>query len=635
MFDFVRNHRRLMMALLLLLIIPSFVLVGISTYESGGTDTIATVGDRKITQGEFETAQRQQLDRYREAMGEQFDPKIADTPEEKQRVLDTLISQRALDEEISRNHMTVDDATLAAFYAKTLVGADGKFDVEQYKAAAMSEGLTTAGLDQLVRRQLAFQQVTGSIERTGFAPRTVSNRLSDIREQEREAQELLFPAAQYASQVKVTDAMVKAFYDKNASMFQVPEQARIEYVVFDNSVVEKQVSVSDEEIAAYYEQNKKRYTSGEQRRASHILINAASDASAAEKTAARAKATALLDQLRKNPADFARLARENSQDPGSAEQGGDLGMSERGAFVKPVEDAIYTLKPGQISNVVESEYGYHIITVTEVKPAAVRPLDEVKTEIAAEIRNQKAGRKYSELAEAFTNTVYEQSDSLKPAADKLGVTVQTASGVSRTPNPAAGPAPFNNAKFLQALFSEDSLKEKRNTEAVEVAPNTMISGRIVEYKPATVRPLAEVQDAIRARVLQEESTRLAKAAGEAKLAAVKASGDATGFGPAQIVSRTKQPPFNQTGAIAVLKADTSKLPAYVGVELPGQGYAIYRINKVSQSAPDVERRKAEAQQIGNVVAQQEVYGYVEALKKKAKVKIKRPVTAPAAATPAQ
>lgn len=623
-----------MMAVLLLLIIPSFVLVGISTYESGGTDTIATVGDRKITQAEFETAQRQQLDRYREAMGEQFDPKIADTPEEKQRVLDTLISQRALDEEIARNHMTVDDATLAAFYGKTLVGADGKFDVEQYKAAAMAEGLTTAGLDQLVRRQLAFQQVTGSIESTGFAPRTVSNRLSDIREQEREAQELLFPAAQYASQVKVTDAMVKAFYDKNPSLFQVPEQARIEYVVFDNSAVEKQVSVTDEEVAAFYEQNKKRYTTGEQRRASHILVNAGADASAAEKSAARAKATALLDQLRKNPADFARLARENSQDPGSAEQGGDLGVTERGAFVKPVEDAIYALKPGQISNVVESEYGYHIITVTEVKPAAVRPLDEVKTEIAAELRNQKAGRKYSELAEAFTNTVYEQSDSLKPAADKLGVTVQTASGISRTPNPAAGPAPYNNAKFLQALFSEDSLKEKRNTEAVEVAPSTMISGRIVEYKPASVRPLAEVQDAIRARVLQEEATRLAKAAGEARLAAVKASGDAAGFGAPQIVSRTKQPPFNQTGAIAVLKADTSKLPAYVGVELPGQGYAIYRINKVMQSAPDVERRKAEAQQIGNVVAQQEVYGYVEALKKKAKVKIKRPVAAPASTTPA-
>ncbi|MFD2367388.1 SurA N-terminal domain-containing protein [Pseudoduganella sp. GCM10020061] len=632
MFETVRTHRKFMMGLLLVLIIPSFVLVGLNTYDSGSSaDTIATVGDRKVSQIEFEEAQRSQIDRYREALGAQFDPKMVDTPEEKQRVLDGLITQRALDVEIDKNHMSVDDATLAAFYGKTLVGADGKFDVNQYKSVAAQQGLTTAGLDQMVRRQLALEQVTSSIESTGFAPRTVANRLSDIREQEREAQELLFPAAQYASQVKVTDAMVKAFYDKNAAMFQVPEQATIEYVVFDSAAVAPQVSVTDAEIAAYYNQNKKRYATEEQRRASHILINASREAPAAEKTAARAKAAALLEQLRKNPADFARLARENSQDPGSAEVGGDLGVTEKGAFVKPVEDAIYALKQGEISNLVESEYGYHIITVTEIKPATVRPLEEVKGEIETELRNQKSGRKYSELAEAFTNTVYEQSDSLKPAAEKLGVQVQTASNVSRTPSQAGGTAPYNNAKFLQALFSEDTIKNKRNTEAIEVAPSTLVSGRIVEYKPATVRPLAEVAPAIRERVLQEEAMRLAKAAGEAKLAGVKASGDATGFGEPKLVTRTQQPPFNQVGAIAVLKADVSKLPAYVGVEVPGQGYAVYRINKVQQSAPDVERRKAEAQQISNVVAQQETYSYLEALKKKANVKIKRPVTAPATA----
>ena len=438
MFEIVRTHRKFMMGVLLLLIIPSFVLVGVNTYDtSGSADTVATVGDRKISQIEFEDAQREQIDRYREALGAQFDPKMVDTPAEKQRVLDGLIAQRALETEIDRNRMTVDDATLAAFYGKALVGADGKFDVERYKAAAAAQGLTTAGLDQLVRRQLSFEQVTSAIQETGFAPRTVSNRLSDIREQQREAQELLFPVAQYAAQVKVTDAMVKAFYDKNAAMFQVPEQARIEYVVFDNSAVASQVTVTDAEIAAAYNQNKKRYSTDEQRRASHILINAAKDAPAAEKTAARAKAAALLEQLRKNPADFARLARENSQDPGSAELGGDLGVTEKGAFVKPVEDAIYALKPGQVSDLVESEYGFHIITVTEIKPAAVRALDEVKGEIEAELRAQKTGRKYSELAEAFNNMVYEQSDSLKPAADKLGVQVQTASTVSRMPSQAA------------------------------------------------------------------------------------------------------------------------------------------------------------------------------------------------------
>jgi peptidyl-prolyl cis-trans isomerase D len=189
----------------------------------------------------------------------------------------------------------------------------------------------------------------------------------------------------------------------------------------------------------------------------------------------------------------------------------------------------------------------------------------------------------------------------------------------------------NNPKFLKAIFADDAIKNKRNTEAIEVAPSTLVAGRVVEFKPASRRPLAEVAEAIKARVTQDEALRMAKAAGEEKLKAVKASGDATGFGEAKTVTRTKQPPFAPAAAIAVLKADVSKLPAYVGVEVPGQGYGIYRIGKVGLPAqPDVERRKAEAQQIDNAQAQQEVFSYLEAVKRKAKAKINHaPVSAPA------
>jgi peptidyl-prolyl cis-trans isomerase D len=241
----------------------------------------------------------------------------------------------------------------------------------------------------------------------------------------------------------------------------------------------------------------------------------------------------------------------------------------------------------------------------------------------AELKKTKLSNKYSELAETFTNTVYEQSDSLKPVADKLGLAIQTAEGLTRTPNPALGASPVNNEKFLKAIFSQDATANKRNTEAVEVAPSVLVAGRVVEFKPAAKLPMAEVQEQIRQRVAQEESLRLARQAGEAKLAAAKASGDATGFGPATVLSRTMdKPTINPTAALAVLKADVSKLPAYVGVELPGQGYGVYRIGKVSQSAqPDQARRKQEAEAIARAVGNSETYGYVEALKKKAKAKL--------------
>jgi peptidyl-prolyl cis-trans isomerase D len=637
MFEFIRTHKRLMQVFLMLLIVPSFVLVGVSSYQNKGDDAnaVANVDGQKITQQEWEAAQRQQMDRYRQMFGAQFDQKMFETPEAKQSILDNLIAERALNGEIARNHLTINDATLARTIANidAFKKADGSFDMEQYKAALAAQGMTPAMFDARMRRDMTMQQLSGAVQSTAFAPRAVAARLSDINDQEREVQELVFPAAEYASQVKITDDMVKAYYDKNAALFQIPEQVKVEYVLFTPEMVEGQVSVTDAEIADFYNKNKARFATPEQRTASHILINAKKDAPAAEKAAALAKAEAILAQVRKNPADFAKIAKAQSQDTGSAELGGDLGTVEKGTFVKPVEDAIFQLKQGEISGIVPSEYGYHIITVTSLKPATVKTQEQAKDEIAAELKKQKMSKKYSELAEAFSNTLYEQSDSLKPAADKFKLKVETVDNLTRKPSPALGAAPFNNAKFLAAIFSDDSLKNKRNTEAVQAGPNVLIAGRVVEFKPASKRPLAEVDGVIRQRVTIEEAAKLARKAGEAKIAAAKASGDAAGFGAVKIVSRTKQPAINAAAAMDVLKADVSKLPAYVGVDLPGQGFGVYRIGKVSQSAtPDEARRKSELEQITGALGQQDMYNYIEVVKQKAKVKmLTKPVVAETAA----
>lgn len=624
MFEFIRNHKRWLYGILLLLIIPSFVLVGMESYQTTDADTsVAVVAGQKITQQEWEEAQRRQIDQARQMMGEQFDQKMFETPEAKQAILNNLVAERAINAELARAGMTVGDAALAQRIGEfqQFRKADGSFDMEQYKAALAAQGMTPAMFDQRLRRDLTLEQLTGSIEKTAFAPRSLSARLSDISDQEREVQEVLFPIAQYLPQVQVTDAMVKAYYDKNAQLFTIPEQVKAEYVVFDAGAVESQVQVSDAEITEYYNKNLKAYTTPEQRTASHILINAPRDATPAAQAAAKAKAEAVLLEVRKNPANFAEIAKVQSQDPGSSQAGGDLGVVEKGSFVAPVEDAIFALKEGEVSGVVQSEFGYHIIKLTSLTPAVQKPLEAAKDEIAADLKQQKLSKRYSEMAETFTNMVYEQSESLKPVADKLGLQIQTVDGLTRKPNPQLGDAPFNNEKFLAALFGTDAVKNKRNTEAVEVSPGVLVSGRVVEFKPATKRPLAEVDAAIRQRVTLEEAARLARAAGEQKLVAARA-GDTAGFSEPKIVTRTQQPPINPTAAIAVLKADATKLPAYVGVEIPGQGYGVYRINKVSQAAnPDQNRRTQEAQQIANLLGQAQLFAFIEALKAKAEAKI--------------
>lgn len=630
MFEFIRTHQRLMQFLLLLLIFPSFAFFGVESYTRfrEHDNTVAKVAGHSITQQEFDAAQREQMDRLRQMFGSQFDPKMFDTPEAKQAILDNLIAQRVMAATAARDHLSVSDRTLqqTILAIPGLTGADGKFDAERYKSLLAMQGMTPALYEARLRQDLSLQQVSNAIQSTAFAPKTVANRLSDLNDQEREVQEQLFKAADYVSQVKVTDDMLKAYYEKNSADFQVPEQVKAEYVVLNGEALAAQIPVSDADIKSYYEQNAKRYGEEEQRRASHILIKVDKNASNADKAAAKAKAEALLAQVRKNPADFAKLAKENSQDPGSAQNGGDLGYFGKGMMVKPFEDTVYKLKQGEVSDLVQSDFGFHIIQLTGIKPAAIKPLDEVKGEIAAEIRKQQATKKYSEMAELFTNTVYEQADSLKPAADKLGLKIETVSNLTRTPNPASSPnAPYNNPKFLKALFSDDAIKNKRNTEAVEVAPNTLIAGRVVDYKPVTKRAFAEVEATVRERVTQLEAAKLAKQAGEKKLAAAKA-GDASGFSESKTVSRVKGEGINSAALGAVMKVDTSKLSAYVGVDLP-QGYGVYRINKVLQpKTVDAARRQAEQQQIGNALAQQEMQAYLNALKKKAKVEVLKPVT---------
>jgi peptidyl-prolyl cis-trans isomerase D len=639
MLEFFRTHQRLMQLVLLLIILPSFAFFGLQSYTqmADRDPAVAKVAGQDISQREWDAAQARQLDRFKQVFGDQFNPAMFDTPEAKMGALENLVAQKALSKDVSDKHLTVSDDTIrqTILGIPGLTGPDGKFDKERYQQLLAAQGMTPERFEAGLRHDLAMQQANAAIQGSAFAPATVAMRISSLNQQKREVQELSITASEFKSQAQVTDAMVQDYYDKHAAQFRIPEMLKAEFVVLAAPVVEQQITVSEEQIKKFYEQNLVRYKTDEQRRASHILVKAAKDAPAAEKNAAKAKAEKLLTELKKNPKDFSKVAKTNSDDPGSAERGGDLGFFGKGMMVKPFEEAAFQLKEGDISGIVESDFGYHIIQLTGIKASATRPLVEVRVNIEDEIRRVETGKKFTAMVETFTNMVYEKPDSLKPVADKLGLKIETIDGLTRQPNPSLPrQAAYNQPKFLAAIFSDDAIKAKHNTEAIEVGSSIFIAGHVVEYKPVSKVPLDAAKKQIEERVIAQEAEKLAKAAGEKKLAELKTGGNAE-FGASKSVSRVRANGLPGPAVAAVMKADISRLPAYVGVSLPGKGYSIYRINAIDEQPADQEAVKTEKQQVEEFLAAQEMAGYLGVIRKRAKAEILKPLAEAKPASPAK
>ena len=628
MLEFIRTHQRLMQFILLLIIFPSFAFLGIESYlrMSDKEPPVAKVAGQNITQREWDAAQARQIERFKQVFGEQFNQNMFDSPEARQGVLENLLAQRAMSSHVVENNLTVSNDTLRNTIAEIpgLKNPDGQFDKQRYQQLLAAQGLTPEKFEAGLRHDLAVQQINAVVQGTAFSPKSVVARVSSLNQQAREVQELVLTLQSFRSQVKITDAMAEEYYKQHPAQFELPEIVKAEVVVFNPDVVEAGIVVSDADIKAYYDQNLARYKTDEQRRASHILIAAGKDAPAADKAAAKAKAEKILAQLRKSPNDFAKLAKENSQDPGSAERGGDLDFFGKGMMVKPFEEAAYALKEGEISEVVQSDFGFHIIRLTALKAATTRPLSEVKANITDEIRRQQVGKKYSEMAEIFTNMVYEQPDSLKPVAEKLGLKIETISGLTRKPTTAyPKTAAYNQPKFLSAIFSDEATKNKRNTEAIEVGPRFLIAGRVVDYKPVTHSPLAQVRQQVEESIMLLETEKLALKTGEAKLAELRNGGTAE-FSAAKAISRNNNSSTPPPAVYAIMKADANKLPAFVGVNLGGMGYRIFRINKIVEQPADEASAKSEEQQVNEFLAAQEMAAYLGVIKKRANAEILKP-----------
>lgn len=630
MLEFFRTHGKPLQFLLLLVIIVAFVFVGVEGYirmADSANLTVAKVGGFEIKQSELDQAHRQAVERMRQQMPG-VDVKLFDTPEAKQRVLDDLVRERVLRTAVVKQNLSVSDEQLMRSFA-----TDPQFAQIRTPEGTVSKeflsmrGLSSAAFAEQLRDDFAMRQVMLGVTGSQIAGTTATNTALDSLLERREVQVQRFDAKEYLAKVNPTDADIEAYYKSNTSQFRTTEEARIEYVVLDLNAIKKQITLSEDELQNYYKQNIGRYTSAEERHAAHILIKVNPGASADDKAKAKAKAEALLAEARKNPAGFGELAKKNSQDEGSAPNGGDLDFFGRGAMVKPFDEAVFAMKAGEISNVVESEFGFHIIKLIEARGGETKPFESVRPQIVEEVSKPKAQEAYAAAAEQFSNLVYEQSDSLQPVVDKLKLSKVEAT-VQRQPAPGAV-GPLGQPKLLDAIFSTDVVKNKRNTEAVETGPNQLVSARIVEHRPERVLPLAEVRERVITEVRAKQAAAAAKKDGEARVAALKANA-AEMLGTPLVLSRTKPEGQPRQVVDAALRADLSKGAAAVGVDLGDEGFVVLKVvKKVDREAndPDTERAKP---YVAQALAAAEQMAYYDALKRRYKTEVKPLAAAPVA-----
>ena len=619
MFDLVHKHKKLV-TIILGLIAITFATWGIESYTSmrGGREVVASVNGIDISSREFEEELQRQQDQLRQLLGQNFDTAELDTPESRRAVLERLISERLVASEAARANLTVSDESLveAIHSFPAFRGADGSFSRTTYESVLRTQNppMTPAQFESRLRHDLSVAQLARAVGEAAIPSRTVTARLGALEAQRREIAEARIATQQFLPQVKVDEAQAKAHYEANKDAFRTPERIKAEYVMLSAEAIAAQESVSPDEVRKHWE--------------------AAYGPKLREKEEARKKAEAIAAEVRKNPASFAEVAKRESQDPGSRGNGGDLGFTARGSFVKPFEDALYRMKQGEVSGVVESEFGFHVIQLTGIQrkdgkeerrashiliaaPVDAKPLEALRGEIEAELKKARASKRYSEAADDFRNMVYEQFDSLKPAAERFKLKLQTTGWLSRSPNQELGA--LDNPKLIAALFSPDSLERKRNTDAVEVAPATLVAARVLEHQPAAQRKFEEARGEIIDMLRRREAAELARKDGAAKLEQLRKGADAgVKWSAPKIVSRRE--PQGLPGEVLrqVMAADAARLPAHLGVPAGDSGYLLLRISKVIEADA---KQQAAGNRPAALLGAAQYDAYVASLRQQADIEI--------------
>lgn len=606
--------------LLLALITIPFALFGIESYltSAGSNAAVADVNGEEISIQTYDNALKNMRDRLQ--MQGKVDPAQLDSPEVKAMVLNQLIHQQLLAKEIKEARFAISDAQLSTYITgMPEFQKEGKFSQELYDQLLASNQLTPKRFEASMRQDLLAQQAQDGIAKLGFLPNARLNQALTQANQKRVVTIAEIKAKDFLSQVNVDSKEVKTYYDSHKDKLIVPEKVKIEFVLLSAASLIASMKVDDAEIKKYYEENVAKYQGDEQRRASHILIGFGPTATPAQKAEAKATAESILADVKKNPKQFESLAVQHSQDPGSASKGGDLGLFGRGAMVKPFEEAAFGMKVDQISDLVESEFGYHIIKVTEVSGQS-SDFDSLKPQIKGDLMYQKAQLAFAEQAENFSNYVYEHSDNLTSAAKKFNSQVQVSEWISRED----GAKFFKNDKIMSQIFSDEVLKDRRNTEAVEVSPNNLVAARVVDYKAAAPRSFEEVKGGIEDFLRGEAALKMASEKGQTALKDLQAGKEVAGLDwiPEVTVSRKQAEGLTELAMKQVFKTPVDKFPSYSGLSDSKQGYLLVKVLSVESldvaSEQDASVSKSEVEA---AIAEEYIAAYKKSLKDKADVKV--------------
>lgn len=505
------------------LVVLSFVFAGVGSYlTSGGSDAVATVNGEDISASELERAYQNQRARMESQYGEGVSALFANEgylQEFRRNVLERLIGEKLISQKAKELGLRVsDDQIKQTILEMPEFQTDGKFDNERYLLVLRQSGYQASGFRDYLRVQMTREQLSRAIGATGFALPSEMKTVYDLQQQTRDARYITVDAAPFAADVTVGDDEVQAYYDANITSFDTDERVNVSYVLLNRDDLKADASVTEQEISDYYDSNKASYSTKEERRVSHILVEFGDD-----EDAAKAKADALHAKL-EDGADFAELAKQESADTFSAENGGDLDFITADSMDPAFDAAAFSLaNVGDISDVVRTDFGFHIIKMTDIKPADVTPLADVKDEIKDKLLTDKATDRFYELQNRMAEVAFEVPDTLEDVAGVVNGSIQETGFFSRQ----TAPVPMDVDAAITAAFSDELVKEGVNSEVIELSPNSVAVMRVNAHEPQRTQSLDEVKDGIVATLRAQKAQQAAEAWSQTLVAKLDEGEDVT------------------------------------------------------------------------------------------------------------
>ncbi|QQX78852.1 SurA N-terminal domain-containing protein [Shewanella sp. KX20019] len=597
---------------ILVLVILSFAFTGVSSYLGSSTEVAAaTVNGEEIGSSALEQAYENERGRLEQQLGDMFSTLSADEnymQSVKQSVLERLVAEKLLDQNAAELGLRVSDEQIrAAIMTEPAFQTDGIFDNDRYQSILRQLGYQANSFRDMMRTDMTRRQLVATLVGSEFVLAGEAEYLANIQGQTRDINYLVIDSAPFIAATSVTDEQIQTYYNSNLGQFVRPEVVSLNYIELDAKQLATDVAVTEADAQAYFDENKAQYLQPEKRLAAHILIGLDEDD-------AEEKAEAIYQKLQ-NGDDFAELAKAESQDTFSGEQGGQLDWFEAGVMEPEFDTALFGLNKGSYSNVVKTNFGYHIIKVLDIQPGAEAPFADVKAKIIAQLQQQQSVDKFYELQQILADTSYEVPDTLSEAARELGVEVKTTVEFTRN----SAPALFSKPAILKEAFSSSVLLDGMNSDVLEVEANHVVVIRVNSHKAAGTMPLEEVRNSIAARLKQEQANEAARQQAQDAMAAFKTDGVTADYLVKEKLARFEQ----EIDAAVVSKAFSMAQPtdgSTVDTVALANGYAVVVLNKVN-AAEGVDSNLIDAlkQRLSSQYSENDYRAVIAALKAKGEV----------------